>query len=348
MELRKVAIPFFLRIDDGLIVTVPKEILSCFARETVMILITDTAVKGLFTGAIADALQREDVQTHLVCIKENTLEAVEEVRGKAGGSRSLLIGMGGGRVLDVTKMAAARAGIPWVSIPTVVSHDGICSPIAVLKDGTGKSQSLGACMPHGLIADLDIIARSPLRSRRAGVGDLVSNLSALADWELAQEHGKEEIDDFAYLLSNSAALSVVKSEKKDVNDRFFLRELLSGLVLSGIAMEIAGTSRPCSGGEHEFSHALDAIGSPALHGEQVAIGTILCSFLRGEDWGAYVDFFKLIGLPVTAAELEIDADTIVQALVKAPETRPERYTILEHMDVDHDKAREAATATGVI
>lgn len=203
-------------------------------------------------------------------------------------------------------------------------------------------------MPHGLIADLAVISRSPIQTRRAGVGDLVSNLSALADWDLAHEKEKEEIDDFAYLLSRTAVQSVIKSESRNVDDPLFLKELLNGLVLSGIAMEIAGTSRPCSGGEHEFSHALDALGSRALHGEQVAVGTILCSYLRGEDWNMYADFFKAAGLPVTAAELGIEPDMVVEALVKAPETRPERYTVLEHIDIDHKEARDAATATGVI
>ncbi|MFQ5905483.1 MAG: iron-containing alcohol dehydrogenase family protein, partial [bacterium] len=264
------------------------------------------------------------------------------------GRDAVIVGVGGGKVLDVAKMVAARIRRPFVSVPTVISHDGICSPIAVLRDDDGKSHSLGAVMPHGLIGDLDVIARSPVRARRAGVGDLVSNLSALSDWRLAEKSGKGEIDDFAYLLSNTAALSVVKSEKKDIDNRVFLREIMNGLVLSGIAMEIAGTSRPCSGGEHEFSHALDDIGSPALHGEQVAVGTLLCAYLRGEEWQSYKEVFELVGLPVSASGLGVSSETVVRALVEAPKTRPDRYTILEHVQTDEKRAREAAQATGVI
>jgi len=348
MELRKVDIPFFLKIDDGLMASVPREVESRFGRDAAVVLVTDAAVKEMLAEEIVEAFAGEGLHCELLCITDNTLEAVDEVREKAAGSSTVLLGAGGGRVLDVTKMAAAKVELPWVSVPTVVSHDGICSPVAVLKDSNGVSQSLGASMPHGLIADLDIIARSPVRTRRAGVGDLVSNLSALADWDLAHAEGKEEVDDFAYLLSNSAALSVVRSEIKNVDDSFFLRELLNGLVLSGIAMEIAGTSRPCSGGEHEFSHALDALGSGALHGEQVAVGTILCSYLREEDWRSYMNFFELIGLPVTAAGLGVGADALIEALTRAPETRPGRYTILEHIGIDRNTARKVASATGVI
>jgi glycerol-1-phosphate dehydrogenase [NAD(P)+] len=348
--MRKVTIPFFLKIDSGLMDTVAHEVVSLFGESMSPVIVTDALVKELCVGRIAQSLESAKVAYKVLLVADNTLAEVDAVVREAEMLKRdpVIVGVGGGRVLDVAKMAAAKAGWPFVSVPTVMSHDGICSPIAVLKDSSGKSHSLGAGMPHGLIGDLDVIACSPPRTRRSGVGDLVSNLSALADWRLAQKQGQETIDDFAYLLSNSATLSVMKSENWDVEDKLFLREVLNGLVLSGIAMEIAGTSRPCSGGEHEFSHALDALGSPALHGEQVAVGTLLCAYLRGEDWRTLRDRFATVGLPVDAAGLGIDADTVVRALVEAPATRPGRYTILEHLAIEAKIAREAALATGVI
>ncbi len=350
MEMRKVTIPFFLKIGGGLLTTMPEELVFRFGSSFSAVLVTDAFVRGLYAREVAEGLAALNVSCALVSVEDNTLAQAERVSREASsaGGEKVIVGLGGGKVLDVAKMAAEKSDLPWVSAPTVISHDGICSPVAVMKDEGGKSESLGARMPHGLIGDIEVIARSPVRARRAGVGDLVSNLSALADWDLAHKHGKEEVDDFAYLLSNTAALSVLKSEKKDVDDRFFLTELLNGLVLSGIAMEIAGTSRPCSGGEHEFSHALDALGTGALHGEQVALGTILCSYLRGEDWLSYRKVFELVGLPATAESLGVDPGMIVRALVNAPETRPGRYTILEHVEIDEAKAVEAAKRTGVI
>jgi glycerol-1-phosphate dehydrogenase [NAD(P)+] len=350
MEMRKVTIPFFLKIGGGLLAKMPEDLVRTFGSALRVILVTDAVVRELYADQVAERLRAENVMTTLVCVEENTHPEAERVSREAvaADGETVILGLGGGKVLDVAKMAAEKSDHPWVSVPTVISHDGICSPIAVMKDEWGKSQSLGARMPHGLIGDIEVIASSPVRTRRAGVGDLVSNLSALADWDLAHRHGKEEVDDFAYLLSNTAALSVLKSENKDVGDRFFLTELLNGLVLSGIAMEIAGTSRPCSGGEHEFSHALDALGTRALHGEQVAVGTILCSYLRGEDWLSYRKVFELVGLPVTAEGLKVDPESVIRALVNAPGTRPGRYTILEHVEIDETRAGEAAQKTGVI
>lgn len=348
--MRRVTIPFFLKIDGGLRDPVVKEVISRFGKSACAVIVTDNLVKKMFAEDISRGLGEEEILNKVILVSDNSLSEVEKVEKESSECEGdvVIVGVGGGKALDVAKMAAARMKKPFVSVPTLISHDGICSPIAVLKDGAGKSQSLVARMPHGLIGDLEVIAASPVRTRRAGVGDLVANLSALSDWRLACECGKEEMDDFAYLLSNTAALSVVKSESKDLEDRQFLREVLNGLILSGIAMEIAGNSRPCSGGEHEFSHALDVIGTSALHGEQVAVGTILCSYLRGEDWQLYKKVFDLVGLPVNASGLAISSETAVRALVEAPKTRPDRYTILEHVGIDEKTARGAAEATGVI
>ncbi len=350
LEMRRVTIPFFLKIDGGLKDPVVREIVSRFGKSVCAVIVTDNLVKKMFAEDISRGLGEKEVLNKIILVSDNSLSEVERVVKESSEFEGdvVVVGVGGGKALDVAKMVAAKMEKPFVSVPTLMSHDGICSPIAVLKDGAGKSQSLVARMPHGLIADLEVIAASPVRTRRAGVGDLVSNLSALSDWRLACECGKEEMEDFAYLLSNTAALSVVKSESKNVEDKLFLRDVLNGLILGGIAMEIAGTSRPCSGGEHEFSHALDVIGTSALHGEQVAVGTILCSYLRGEDWQLYKRVFDLVGLPVNASGLGISSETAVRALVEAPRTRPDRYTILEHVGIDEKIAREAAEATGVI
>jgi len=128
-----------------------------------------------------------------------------------------------------------------------------------------------------------------------------------------------------------------------------LRVLLEALISCGVAMAIAGSSRPGSGAEHMFSHALDSI-SPncALHGEQCGVGTIMMAYLYGLDWRRIRDKLKSVNGPTTAKELGIKPDDVVQALVKAREVRPERYTILQKEVLDEDSARKVAEATEVI
>ena len=114
-------------------------------------------------------------------------------------------------------------------------------------------------------------------------------------------------------------------------------------------MSIAGSSRPCSGSGHLFSHALDMIApKPGLHGEQCGVGTIMMANLHGIDWELIRDTLRTIGAPTTAKELGIDQKHIVEALYAAKEIRPERYTILNEVNLTRSTAKSLATLCGVI
>jgi glycerol-1-phosphate dehydrogenase [NAD(P)+] len=126
------------------------------------------------------------------------------------------------------------------------------------------------------------------------------------------------------------------------------RIVVKALVSSGVAMSIAGSSRPASGAEHKFSHALDRIAKkPALHGEQCGVGAIMMMYLHGGDWMMIREALQKMGAPATSGELGIKEEDIVDALVKAHLIRPERYTILGS-GITRDAAERLARVTGVI
>lgn len=100
-----------------------------------------------------------------------------------------VVAVGGGRVLDVAKLAAARAGLTVIAVPTQLSHDGICSPVAVVPDESGTAQSLGAIAPRFVYLSMPTLTRAPVGSVRAGLGDLMANPLALRDWALAAGRG---------------------------------------------------------------------------------------------------------------------------------------------------------------
>jgi glycerol-1-phosphate dehydrogenase [NAD(P)+] len=255
-----------------------------------------------------------------------------------------IVAVGGGRCLDVAKLAAARAGLTVVAVPTQLSHDGICSPVAVVPDESGRSQSLGALSPRAVFLSIPTLVDAPADSVRAGVGDLLANPLALRDWALAAERGLEEIDQRAWDLS-AESIELLGSHldadpEQSAKDPAFLRRLADALILSGMAMILAGTSRPASGAEHEISHAIDAgFGGRALHGAQVAFGCVLSVELYGEDTRAFRRQLETLALPRHPAELGLTEDDLVQLLLDAPDTRPGRFTILEDADLDADGAR---------
>lgn len=262
----------------------------------------------------------------------------------------VVVGVGGGKAIDTAKYAAHINELPCISIPTSISNDGICSPVAVLKEEQNKHQSLGATMPIALIVPLHLIEKSEEESLISGVGDLLTNLSAIEDWKLTNKENGEYIDDYAVMVSKHAALSVYSEIKSYIlqnktKSQFLktnLEMIIESLALSGIAMEIAGTSRPASGAEHLISHSIDELfGGLKPHGIQVSLGMYITTFIRAElglipkdSFQELKAIFRFLGLPVTLSETGLTKEQIIKAIQHAPETRPSRFTILNKINLE--------------
>lgn len=260
-------------------------------------------------------------------------------------SYDAVVGIGGGKTLDVAKYVASRLALPMVAVATSLAHDGISSPVATLDHDGGRG-SYGVHIPVAVVVDLDYVHAAPARQVRSGVGDLVSNLSATADWELARAERGEPVDGLALSLAHLGAEAVLRRADGIESDAF-LTLLAEGLVLSGLAMAVAGSSRPCSGACHEISHALDRLGvGDATHGEQVGLGALFATWLRGDvRLAADVrDCLRRHGLPVTPGELGLEDRQFARAVAAAPDTRPDRYTILEHCGLDDAAALRRTAA----
>lgn len=273
---------------------------------------------------------------------------VQKVMSAATGS-GCIVGVGGGKSVDVGKLAAFRLGLPFYSVPTSASHDGISSPFASLK-GLDRPYSVMAKPPLGILADIGVIASAPKRLLAAGCGDLVSKLTAVKDWQLAHRVTGE------YYGSYSASLALMSADvvlDRSGTLRKFgkegVRDLVEALISTGVAAGIAGSSRPCSGSEHLFSHYLDMVAPEAgLHGEKCGIGTIMMAKLHGIDWRKVRSSLKNVGAPVAASEIGVDDSKVIEALMKASSIRPDRYTILSKKRLGKRSAATLARSTGVI
>jgi glycerol-1-phosphate dehydrogenase [NAD(P)+] len=182
--------------------------------------------------------------------------------------------------------------------------------------------------------------------RRSGIGDVVSNLSAIADWWLAAEERGEPVDGLAVTFARTAATALLHRED-GIDDDDFLIALAEALVLSGLAMATAGSSRPCSGGDHEILHAIDHLfPGTAHHGELAGVGSLFTSWLRGaENMTRDIDAcLTRHQLPRTPRDLGLSEDQFTAAVLDAPSTRPDRYTILEHLDLSEGEVRDRVRA----
>jgi glycerol-1-phosphate dehydrogenase [NAD(P)+] len=245
---------------------------------------------------------------------------------------TLLIGVGGGRVIDTLKLASARTGVDFLSFPTTMAHDGISSPVASLSTADAGRRSFAAAMPAGVIVDLDLIGSAPPRTLRAGAGDLLSNLTAVLDWRLAERDDRDHYDAFSAMIAEGAAQPAL--DLIDLTSAASHELLAQGLVLSGLAMAAAGTSRPCSGAEHLISHSLDELlgDDTVLHGEQVALGTLVAAMAhRSPLLPRLRAVFRRLGLPLHPEDIGISEPTLVAAVERAPATRPDRYTVLSEL-----------------
>src|SRR5689334_2232207 len=257
-------------------------------------------------------------------------------------------GIGGGRTIDVTKFAAHMAGVPMVAVATNLAHDGIASPVSSLEHESGKG-SYGVVPPVAVIVDLDRVRNGPPRLVRSGVGDVVNNLSAVADWELAAADRGEPVDGLAVTLARTAAQAVLH-QPGTIEDDDFLTVLAESLILSGMAMTVAGSSRPASGGCHEILYAIDQLyPGTGNHGELAGVGALFCTFLRGEDRPLALTSACLArhGLPRTPADLGLSQAEFTKAVLHAPATRPGRYTILERLDLDETAIAERVDAYAI-
>lgn len=294
---------------------------------------------------VSEVISRVFPESELFQVQGGSLDSAQELREfLRKHPAEAMVGIGGGGTIDVGKYAASMAGIPFVAVATNLTHDGIASPVATLQSA-GHKGSYGVHIPIAVIVDLDFVARSPIAHTRSGIGDAVSNLSAVNDWFLANRTVGEPVDGLAAAMAKNAAEAVLH-QPHPTDSETFLATLADSLVMSGLAMAIAGSSRPCSGGCHEISHAIDQLfGLDRLHGEQVAVGAMFASFLREDPDLVHVDAcFRRHELPRLPADLGLTAEQFTEAVLAAPSTRPGRYTILEQLDMDRTTARRQVDA----
>src|SRR6056297_802619 len=298
-----------------------------------------------------DRVRAQVPESSTIIVETASFESIERVIETAQAEEAdYLIGLGGGKPIDIAKMAADEINCGLVSVPTAASHDGIVSGRPSIPEGDTR-HSVAADPPLAVVADTEILADAPWELTTAGCADIISNYTAVKDWELAHRLKNVEYSEYSGALSQMTAEMLVgnsDSIRRDLEESSWL--VVKALVSSGVAMSIAESSRPASGAEHLFSHQLDRIApGAALHGHQVGVGAIMTEYLHTGPQGRWRDVrdaLAAIGAPTTATDLGIDDETVIEALTTAHEIR-DRYTILGD-GMSEEAAVEAATVTGVV
>jgi glycerol-1-phosphate dehydrogenase [NAD(P)+] len=237
----------------------------------------------------AESLKREGVEPAAwVEVADNDLESAARLFTDLPRGVTAVVGVGGGKALDVAKYVGFLGRLPYYAVPTSLSNDGFCSPQSSLTI-RGRRRSLPAALPFGVVVDTAVCRDAPRVLTVSGVGDLVAKFTAVRDWKLAFRAVGEPVNDFAALMSDGTIYSFLSHAAFDLEG---IRLLATALLLNGIAMEVCGSSRPASGSEHLISHALDATSArPRLHGLQVGVATYLMGLIQGENTDRIVALF---------------------------------------------------------
>ena len=311
-------------------------------------LISGSNVKKIVQKKIDESLASSNIKKSWYLSKINDSKSIKEIEKNIRKNKTdLLIGVGGGRSVDIAKMIAFNLGKPFVSIPTSASHDGIASPFVSVKGK--KPHSLVAIAPLGVFVDVDIIKRAPKKLLASGCGDLIAKITAVRDWQLGNNKTGEYYGRYSAHLALMSAKILIENSSRFAKKGPDVREIVEALISAGVASCIAGSSRPCSGAEHLFSHAVDKLEpGVGLHGEKCGIGAIMIAKLQGQDWKNIVKTLKAVGAPTTAKEIGLKSNILARALTIAQSLRPERYTILNQVNMTENKAIALAKSTKVI
>jgi glycerol-1-phosphate dehydrogenase [NAD(P)+] len=300
--------------------------------------------------SINDSLEEMGTEVNAFLVESATVKDVEAVEERIGILKpQVVFGIGGGTKIDVAKLSSSRQEVSFISVPTTASHDGIASPLSSVK-GFEKPYSVMAQAPIAIIADTSIIMRAPWRSTVSGCGDVIAKFTASRDWKLAHDDKNEYFGGYAASLALMSAKHIMENAWRiKPGSEEGLRVLIEALISCGVSMSIAGTSRPCSGSEHLFSHALDLITrNHAMHGEQCGVGTIMMAYLHKANWRRIRNTLVKLGAPTNACDLGVEKEDVITALEMAATIRPDRYTILRRLNLDREACEKLARTTRVI
>ena len=234
----------------------------------------------------AKNLRRVAAEQEIV-LDPNGLHANEvstaEVLSKLEADVTVLIAVGGGTIHDIVRYCAKNKDLKFISVPTAASCDGFCSTVAAMT-WEGYKNTMNCVAPELVVADLSVIKEAPLYLTNSGVGDIIGKYVALADWRIAHAVTGETVCERIYSIMKDATDCVWKNALGALEGKVEAYEAVTyGLLMSGLAMQMMGSSRPASGGEHHISHLIETepvaldVHSDALHGEKVGVGTILAS-----------------------------------------------------------------------
>lgn len=342
----------------------PEIILRHYSKKRKFLLITGNTYTKTYGREIYKLLKNENFKVYLKSVKVRIPTDTQAKEIAKEFTHCVPIGIGGGSILDLAKLTGHELGNKPISIPTILSTDSMASPIASYLDKKER-KSRTILRPSPIYVNINIV-NNVKRLTLSGIGEAISKQTSLRDWRNSAYHyskNKVNYSKFFYLFGSMLygywLRKEIKSEKKINNDVIDL--VISSHFFSGLLMEIANSSAPCSGAEHLLSHALDELfpNKDGLHGEQVGIFSIIVACLQSRWFRKYglisrnsmmiKKTLEIIGAKTKISDLDIqlreeDLHNLFN-LAKKIGKEKERYSVLNY--VSYSDFYSAIVKTGV-
>ncbi|MEI6173747.1 MAG: glycerol dehydrogenase [Bacteroidota bacterium] len=281
---------------------------------------------GYFRNEPADWIQVEEFGGEC---SEKEIKRIEKIIHSK--KIDVLVGMGGGKTIDTAKIAADRAGIPVIVVPTIASTDAPCSGCAVIYTDKGVFDSVfyQKMNPQVVLVDTTVIAHAPVRFLVSGMGD------ALSTWFEARSCERTQSENACGGYSTMAGLNLARLcyetllqygtaarmavEKKIVTPA--LNHIVeANTLLSGIGFESSGLATA-----HSVHNGLTALSETHafFHGEKVAFGVVTGLHLTDaepEEMETVYAFCAEVGLPTTFSEIglmKVTREKLMEVAVRA-------------------------------
>jgi glycerol-1-phosphate dehydrogenase [NAD(P)+] len=332
---------------DNVLYSIPHEIESrSFPKE--IIFISGENTFKLFGSNILIKIQNNDFRvTEKIIGIDKDKEKIDSYISKFSKDKKYtIVAVGSGSVLDAGKYIASKINSPLISIPTSLSTDAMATSFSVLWK-KGSNIAIKTVAPSIIIGDYELLKNEDKRFIRAGIGDMLSKLSALYDWRLGFWLAKEKYNDFAYNLASYITKLIIRRLTHILNkDYIGIETLFLAEVTDGYLMEISNTTRVAAGSEHLFSFAMETLGTNLLHGELCGLGTIMMHFLQTGSHKAK-DIFEKAQFPITTKQLGVNKEIVVKALTISHKMR-NWYTILGKEGLTEGQAERLAKYSGVL
>jgi glycerol-1-phosphate dehydrogenase [NAD(P)+] len=327
----EISVPSLLRIKHKALHKIGKYLRGCGYTEVAIIY--GEGIKELFFPIIEISFATAEIKTlyEETARSSNIDDAFATVKNMPKAVKAI-VAIGGGKAIDYCKFTGHVLQLPVISVPTVISNDGFASPLSSM-DVNGKKTTVKTRIPDGVIVDTEIIRNSPEKFLYSGIGDLFCKITSVFDWKLAYKKTGEYVNDFSSVICKNAVETFIYYEKRDIANTEYLGIIVSSLLMTGVAMEIAGSSRPASGSEHLVSHAYDKLAErPAMHGIQTGVASYVMSYLQGATHDTVKSIIQRCGFADFVAQNPLSKKDFLAAVRHAPEIKENYYTILSEKD----------------